>query len=82
MRLDLKNLGSIYLHFEVLREKYQIKCLLGLTATASQTTAKSVIHHLGIPLEKGSIIRDPNPIPENLHISASRDDRRDQVINL
>lgn len=64
---------------KVLRERYNIKCLLGLTATASQTTATSVIHHLGVPCE-GSIIRDPNPIPPNLHITASRDENRDLAL--
>lgn len=63
---------------QVLREHYQIKCLLGLTATASTKTAKSVTQHLGVAGE-GSIIRDPSPIPENLWITASRDDNRDVV---
>eukprot|EP00111_Clytia_hemisphaerica_P004032 TCONS_00011547-protein len=61
---------------KVLRERYQIGCLLGLTATASNKTAKSVIQHLGVP-DEGSIIRDPSPIPDNLQLTASRDERRD-----
>ena len=62
----------------MLRERYQIGCLLGLTATASTKTAKSVIHHLGVP-DEGSIIRDPSPIPDNLQLTASRDENRDAV---
>ena len=70
--------SQFHLALQVLRERYQIGCLLGLTATASNKTAKSVIQHLGVPNE-GSIIRDPNPIPENLQLTSSRDDRRDVV---
>ena len=62
----------------MLRERYNISCLLGITATASHATATSVMQHLGIPLE-GSIIRDPQPIPPNLCITASRDCNRDEV---
>ena len=65
-------------HEQVLRERYRIGCLLGLTATASTKTAKSVIQHLGVP-DEGSIIRDPNPIPDNLQLTASRDENRDAV---
>ncbi|XP_065675285.1 ATP-dependent DNA helicase Q4 isoform X4 [Hydra vulgaris] len=64
---------------KVLRERYNISNLLGITATASHATAISVMQHLDIPLE-GSIIRDPHPIPPNLHITASRDCNRDEAL--
>ena len=63
----------------VLQERYNVKCLLGLTATASLVTAQSVTDHLNIG-DPASIIRDPHPIPENLILSASRDSNRDKAL--
>ena len=52
--------------------------MLGLTATATMTTALSVARHLGIRSNAGATIRGA-PIPENLKLSVSRDGNREQV---
>lgn len=55
-----------------------MKCMLGLTATATMTTAMSVAQHLGIEDGPEATIRGA-PIPENLMLSVSRDGCRDKV---
>ena len=52
--------------------------MLGLTATATQSTALSVAQHLGIPDGDRATIRG-TPVPDNLLLSVSRDDDRDSV---
>ena len=66
---------------KVLREQYGVKCMLGLTATATMTTAISVAHHLGIKHCNDATIRGA-PIPDNLKLSVSRDSNREQVCGL
>ena len=52
--------------------------MLGLTATATATTAISVAHHLGIDDYATATIRGA-PIPSNLKLSVSRDENKDEV---
>ncbi len=52
--------------------------MLGLTATATMSTAMSVAQHLGIQDPEASTIRG-TPVPDNLLLSVSRDDDRDRV---
>uniref|UniRef100_T1JDJ3 Uncharacterized protein n=1 Tax=Strigamia maritima TaxID=126957 RepID=T1JDJ3_STRMM len=67
---------------KVLRERFKVKCILALTATATSKTAGSVAAHLGIHDDTSGIIRG-NIIPPNLCLSASRDDNKDEaLINL
>lgn len=63
---------------QVLREQYGVRCMLGLTATATMTTAVSVARHLGIVNDSAATIRGA-PIPENLKLSVSSDGNREQV---
>ena len=65
--------------FQVLKEKYGVKCLLGLTATATMKTATSIASHIGIDDQENAIIRG-KPMPPNLHLSVSRDENKEQVI--
>lgn len=54
-----------------------VRCFLGLTATATRSTARDVAQHLGIAEEleaSGSA-----SIPANLHLSVSMDRDSDQV---
>ena len=51
--------------------------MLGLTATATMTTAVSVARHLGIS-DSAATIRGA-PIPSNLKLSVSSDGNREQV---
>ena len=65
--------------YQVLREKMGVQCLLGLTATATKTTACNVASHLGITDGNRAVICG-TAIPDNLVLSVSRDDARDSVI--
>lgn len=65
---------------QVLREKFGVQCFLGLTATATMVTAASVAQHLGINDYQDATIRG-SPVPENLRLSVSRDEDKDEVMN-
>lgn len=62
---------------KVLREHMGVRCFLGLTATATRSTARDVAQHLGITeeLELSGLAT----IPANLHLSVSMDRDSDQV---
>ena len=62
---------------QVLRERFGVRCVLGLTATATQTTALSVAKHLGIA--PGNIIQGTT-LPDNLKLSVSCESDREQVL--
>jgi ATP-dependent DNA helicase Q4 len=65
---------------KVLREKLKVKTILGLTATATKSTAAEITRNLGVPDDR--IIADL-PMPSNLVLSVSRDAQRDTaLINL
>ena len=55
-----------------------MRCFLGLTATATQSTATSVAEHLGIVHDVGAVIRG-GAVPPNLFLSVSCDSDRTQV---
>ncbi|CAH0584302.1 unnamed protein product [Chrysodeixis includens] len=63
----------------VLREKLNVKCILGLTATASQSTIKSVISHINIPDGVTGVIRNPS-LPDNLCLSVSMEKDKDRAL--
>lgn len=63
----------------VLREKLNVKCILGLTATASQTTIKSIINHIDIPDGVNGVITNPT-LPDNLHLSVSFERDKDRAL--
>lgn len=63
---------------QVLRERLGVHCLLGLTATATRATALNVAKHLGVVDGENAFIRG-KAIPENLVLSVSRDEDRDNV---
>lgn len=62
---------------QVLREHMGVRCFLGLTATATRSTARDVAQHLGIA-EAVELSGSAN-IPANLHLSVSMDRDSDQV---
>lgn len=62
---------------QVLREQLGVRCFLGLTATATHSTALEVAQHLGIAAE--AVLRGSVTIPTNLHLSVSMDRDPDQV---
>ncbi|CAC5357583.1 RECQL4 [Mytilus coruscus] len=64
---------------KVLRERFGVKCFLGLTATATLSTAADVAKHLGIDNIEEAIVRGP-PVPKNLFLSVSRDENRDEAL--
>ncbi|ODN03908.1 ATP-dependent DNA helicase Q4 [Orchesella cincta] len=62
---------------KILREKLNVKTILGLTATATRTTARSICEHLNI--DPSTTIRG-ELIPKNLKLSASRDVHKDEAL--
>ncbi|XP_058421163.1 ATP-dependent DNA helicase Q4 [Diceros bicornis minor] len=63
---------------KVLREHMGVRCFLGLTATATRSTARDVAWHLGVAEEP--VLRLPVTIPTNLHLSVSMDRDPDQAL--
>ncbi|XP_018430173.1 PREDICTED: ATP-dependent DNA helicase Q4 [Nanorana parkeri] len=74
------NFRPCYLRLcKVLRERLGVRCLLGLTATATLGTAQDVARHL----EVSDIDKMPlrlAAVPPNLHLSVSMDQDRDQAL--
>ncbi|XP_039265024.2 ATP-dependent DNA helicase Q4-like [Styela clava] len=65
---------------QVLREQLKVKCLVGLTATATMDTCASVARQLGITdIDKGVIAKID--IPDNLVLSVSRDRYKDEALS-
>ncbi|XP_014368936.2 ATP-dependent DNA helicase Q4 [Papilio machaon] len=63
----------------ILREKLNVNCILGLTATASQSTIKSVIDHIHIPDGISGVVENPS-LPDNLHLSTSFEKDKDRAL--
>lgn len=55
-----------------------MKCLLGLTATATLSTALDIAQHLDISDQDGIAVRSA-AVPPNLYLSVSIDREKDQV---
>lgn len=69
-----------YLSLQVLREKFGVKTMLGLTATATIATVESVSGVLGVPAGDGQgVVRD-TPLPDHLQLSVSRDRNKDAAL--
>ena len=64
--------------WQVLRDQYGVTCFLGLTATATQSTALDIARHLCIPTEDDATIRGSS-VPHNLYLSVSRDKSKEEV---
>ncbi|CAL1538173.1 unnamed protein product, partial [Lymnaea stagnalis] len=64
---------------KVLRERYGVKCFLGLTATATKATARDVVKHLGIDDADAATVRGA-AVPKNLVLSVSRDANKDELL--
>lgn len=62
----------------MLRDRLGVRCLLGLTATATLSTALDIAHHLGISDREGIAVRSA-AVPHNLQLSVSTDRDKDQV---
>lgn len=65
--------------FQILRERFNVHTLLGLTATATKSTVACIKDHLGIDDEEEGVIQD-KILPENLILSVSRDENRDLAL--
>ena len=61
-------------------ERLGVKCVLGLTATATHETAVSVARCFNINLANG-IIRGDSILPSNLHITVSCESDKYEVCN-
>ncbi|KAL3859574.1 hypothetical protein ACJMK2_009790 [Sinanodonta woodiana] len=64
---------------KVLREKFGVHCFLGLTATATLSTAADVAKHLHISDFQSATVRG-TPMPPNLLLSVSCDDNKDEAL--
>ncbi|KAM4794944.1 ATP-dependent DNA helicase Q4 [Rhinophrynus dorsalis] len=74
------NFRPCYLRIcKVLRERLGVNCLLGLTATATRSTAEDVARHLGVR-EEDAIPERLAAVPPNLNLSVSMDNDRDQAL--
>ena len=56
-----------------------MRCLLGLTATATLSTALDIARHLDINDEEGISVRSA-AVPPNLVLSVSMDREKDKVL--
>ncbi|XP_065215903.1 ATP-dependent DNA helicase Q4 [Planococcus citri] len=63
---------------KILKERFNVHTLLGLTATATKSTLSCIKNHLGIEDEEG-VIQD-RILPDNLILSVSRDENKDQAL--
>ncbi|XP_012279465.1 ATP-dependent DNA helicase Q4 [Orussus abietinus] len=63
----------------ILKERLRVGTILGLTATATRTTAESIVNHLNIHDGLAGIISDV-PIPSNLLLTISADENRDRAL--
>ncbi|KAG9472994.1 hypothetical protein GDO78_015296 [Eleutherodactylus coqui] len=74
------NFRPCYLRLcKVLRERLGVRCLLGLTATATLSTAQDVARHLEVP-DDGDFLLRLAAVPPNLHLSVSMDQDRDKAL--
>ncbi|XP_076610856.1 ATP-dependent DNA helicase Q4 [Chaetodon auriga] len=74
------NFRPCYLRLcKVLRERLGVQCLLGLTATATLSTALDIAQHLDIADQDGIAVRSA-AVPPNLHLSVSLDREKDQAL--
>ncbi|RXN37014.1 ATP-dependent DNA helicase Q4 [Labeo rohita] len=73
------NFRPCYLRLcKVLRDRLGVRCLLGLTATATLSTALDIARHLDISDQDGIAVRSA-AVPHNLQLSVSMDRDKDQV---
>ncbi|XP_076248624.1 recQ4 helicase [Calliopsis andreniformis] len=63
----------------VLKEKLGVRTVLALTATATKTTAESIVNHLGIHDRLAGVISDI-PMPNNLLLTVSKDENKDEAL--
>ena len=63
----------------VLMDKLGVKTILGLTATATKSTAESIVKHLKIRDGMAGVISD-TPMPKNLNLTVSKDEQRDRAL--
>ncbi|XP_024130720.1 ATP-dependent DNA helicase Q4 isoform X4 [Oryzias melastigma] len=74
------NFRPCYLRLcKVLRERLGVQCFLGLTATATLSTALDIARHLGISDQQGISVRSA-AVPPNLNLSVSMDREKDQAL--
>ncbi|XP_055933732.1 ATP-dependent DNA helicase Q4-like [Argiope bruennichi] len=65
--------------YKVLTKKMGVTCILGLTATATQSTIEDITSSLGLKCIGESVIGHTN-IPHNLLLSVSKDKYKDQAL--
>ncbi|GBP19855.1 ATP-dependent DNA helicase Q4 [Eumeta japonica] len=63
----------------VLKEKLKVKCILGLTATASKATVASIVNHINIPDGSNGVITNPT-LPDNLILLVSHENDKDSSL--
>lgn len=74
------NFRPCYLRLcKVLRDRLGVRCLLGLTATATLSTALDIARHLDISDQEGIAVRSA-AVPHNLQLSVSMDRDKDQAL--
>jgi len=66
---------------QVLRAQLGVKCIVGLTATATVASCKSIANQLGITNFNDGVIMKTD-LPSNLRLTVSRDKHKDEALEL
>ncbi|XP_035226422.1 ATP-dependent DNA helicase Q4-like isoform X2 [Stegodyphus dumicola] len=65
--------------YKVLTQNIGVKCILGLTATATHSAIEDIISQLDLKCADDSVVGYSN-VPFNLHLSVSRDKDKDKAL--
>lgn len=63
-----------------MKERYNVRTFLGLTATASKSSIKSITKHLEIDDDDEAGILQEDILPDNLILSVSKDEAKDVAL--
>lgn len=69
---------SCFYDAQVLHDRFSVDCILGLTATATASTASIVARHIGVTDLQDGIV-GKFQLPRNLRLSVSCVENRDKV---
>ena len=64
--------------FQILRQRFGVKCFLGLTATATKETVLNIAKHLNLSDSEEDCVKG-TILPPNLNLSVSKDCFKEQV---
>ena len=65
-------------YYQILRQRFGVKCFLGLTATATKETVLNIAKHLNLSDSEEDCVKG-TILPPNLNLSVSKDCFKEQV---